>query len=202
MKICTNISEWHRDVARQVDIHEFFPRAFTEKTLLAVFRYAHLLFHIWDKKIKREKRYKKIFSPRDLIIPTARIEQKEKNERPISRKIWWSTQTSNEKIGEILGKKRKNLLESYSSGINPKREERKRGARNNRDRDRKFTVERISFPESSSSQTEPRINLSKHSRERSGGDRIFLSSICFRLSRYIHISHLAIYVHAFLNEFV
>lgn len=41
-------------------------------------RYAHSLFHIWNKKIKREKRHKKIFSPRDLIIPIARIEQKKK----------------------------------------------------------------------------------------------------------------------------
>lgn len=56
-----------------------------------------------------------------------------------------------------------------------------------------------SIRESSSSQ--PRANLSEHSR-----DRIFLSSMLsiIALHRYVYIymSYLSIYIHTFLNEFI
>lgn len=120
-------------------------------------RYAHSLFHIWNKKIKREKRHKKIFSPRDLIIPIARIEQKKKTialYKTLSRAKFDNPRKhqtkregeKGEKGAEKCLEKNKNLLESYNSRIN-RREKRKRGGTNNRDRDPKFTVERISFLE-------------------------------------------------------
>lgn len=148
----------------------------------------------------KERNNIKIFSPRDLIIST---EQRKKRKAKYARyKIFRLAQnlitTQYERKGE--GEKRKKRNEEIFKKIcsNPEKEKEAQTIEIQNSQSRGYPP---SIRESSSSQ--PRANLSEHSR-----DRIFLSSMLsiIALHRYVYVyiymSYSSIYIHTFLNEFI